>query len=150
MSVIILGSNTVLGPFKIIETLDDRLRADNTDYPFTVIGEYQISEDDSLAPLPVVPTPSIADYTAAMEEFYDVKAAEKNYGAFPIPPRVMCALRAGIVGSPFQNEGLTFGAWMDTCNKLVYQIMSEVLSGQRPAPTIPELLSEMPILEWPV
>jgi hypothetical protein len=54
MSVLILSSGN-LGPFKSIETLDDRLRCDNTDYPFTVIGDYTISDDDSLAPIPPVP-----------------------------------------------------------------------------------------------
>jgi hypothetical protein len=54
MSVLILTSQT-LGPFKSIETLADRLRCDGTDYPFVVIGDYTISEDDSLAPPPPVP-----------------------------------------------------------------------------------------------
>lgn len=54
MSVLILNLGNI-GPFKSIEVLDDRLRCDGTDYPFTVIGEYQISEDDSLAQVP--PTP---------------------------------------------------------------------------------------------
>ena len=54
MTVLILQSGN-LGPFKSIEVLSDRLRADNTDYCFTVIGDYQISEDDSLAPPPPVP-----------------------------------------------------------------------------------------------
>ena len=51
MSVLILSSGN-LGPFKSIETLADRLRCDGTDYPFTVIGDYTISDDDSLAPPP--------------------------------------------------------------------------------------------------
>lgn len=49
MSVLILNSGNI-GPFKNIEILDDRLRCDNTDYPFNVIGEYSISGDDNLAP----------------------------------------------------------------------------------------------------
>ncbi len=54
MSVLILSTGNI-GPFKVIETLDDRLRCDGGDYPFTVIGSYSISEDDSLAPPPPVP-----------------------------------------------------------------------------------------------
>lgn len=54
MSVLILTSQT-LGPFKSIETLADRLRCDGTDYPYVVIGDYTISDDDSLAPPPPVP-----------------------------------------------------------------------------------------------
>lgn len=54
MSVLILSSGNI-GPFKSIEVKEDRLTCDGTDYPFTVIGNYTISEDDSLAPPPPVP-----------------------------------------------------------------------------------------------
>jgi hypothetical protein len=54
MSVLIRSSGNI-GPFKVIETLADRLRCDGTDYPFTVIGDYTISDDDSLAPTPPAP-----------------------------------------------------------------------------------------------
>lgn len=53
MSVIITP-NSILGPFKQIEVLADRLRCDDTELPLVVIGSYQISEDDSLAPPPII------------------------------------------------------------------------------------------------
>ena len=56
MSVIIRAGGNI-GPFSAIETLEDRLRCDGADYPFSVLGEYTISEDDSLAPEPLPPTP---------------------------------------------------------------------------------------------
>ncbi len=49
MSVIITPNGNI-GPFKHIEILPDRLRCDGADYPFNVIGQYSISEDDNLAP----------------------------------------------------------------------------------------------------
>jgi hypothetical protein len=49
MSVII-RKNGNIGPFKTIEKMADKLRCDGVDYFFTVIGDYTISEDDSLAP----------------------------------------------------------------------------------------------------
>ncbi|HYD79850.1 MAG TPA: hypothetical protein VEC06_08575 [Paucimonas sp.] len=59
MSVLILENGEVIGPFKTIEPLEDRLRCDGVDYPFTVIGEYTIDENDGLAPVearpPIVP-----------------------------------------------------------------------------------------------
>ena len=55
MSVIIRAGGNI-GPFSAIETLEDRLRCDGADYPFSVLGEYTISEDDSLAPEPLPPT----------------------------------------------------------------------------------------------
>ena len=40
----------LLGPFKTVDVLDDRLRCDNTDLPFNVIGIYEVLNDDSLLP----------------------------------------------------------------------------------------------------
>ena len=54
MSVIIRPQGNI-GPFKTIETLADRLRCDGVDYPFTVLGQYTISNDDSQAPAPIPP-----------------------------------------------------------------------------------------------
>ena len=88
--------------------------------------------------------PTVSDYVAAMEALYDTKAKERRYDN-----RLTCALRAGYPG-PFQAEGQAFAIWMDNCNALGYQIMDEVLAGQRPVPTVPELIAELPGLEWPV
>lgn len=66
MSVLILASGA-LGPFKTVETLDDRLRCDGVDYCFSVIGEYQVSEDDSLAPPPPEPPRNILTEIAEIE-----------------------------------------------------------------------------------
>ena len=53
--MVIVRAEGNIGPFKTIETLADRLRCDGVDYPFIVIGDYTLSDDDSLAP--VVPPP---------------------------------------------------------------------------------------------
>ena len=60
MSVIIRASGNI-GPFKVIETLSDRLRCDGVEYPFSVIGSYTISNDDGLAPAPIAPPTVIPD-----------------------------------------------------------------------------------------
>lgn len=86
--------------------------------------------------------------TAALERHYDAVAAAKRYGAPPVPPRVMCALRAGMIGSPFQAQGIAFGAWMDTCNAIGYQVIDNCLAGA-PVPTEEELIAMMPQMVWP-
>ena len=49
------------GPFAAIETLSDRYRCDNTDLPFSVVGQGEIVEADTITwpepPAPVVPVP---------------------------------------------------------------------------------------------
>jgi hypothetical protein len=69
MTVIIRASGNI-GPFKVVETLQDRLRCDGVDYPFTVLGAYTLSNDDSLAPVPAPkpePVPSEVSNAQARE-----------------------------------------------------------------------------------
>ncbi|MDQ1835068.1 hypothetical protein [Massilia scottii] len=87
--------------------------------------------------------PTQAEYTAALETAYDVKAAERGYDS-----RLTCALRAGYAG-PFQKEATVFAIWMDSCNAKAYGIMGQVLSGEMKYPTIAALLAMMPTMEWP-
>lgn len=49
------------GPFKQIEVLADRYRADNTDLPFTVVGQGEIVEADTIT-WPA--TPAVVDPNA--------------------------------------------------------------------------------------
>lgn len=84
-----------------------------------------------------------ARYTHALEAMYDSKAQEKHYD-----DRKTCALRAGIVGSPFQAEGQRFGIWMDTCNLKAYQILAQVKAGARELPSQEDFLAEMPAFSW--
>ena len=53
--MVIIRAAGNIGPFRSIETLADRLRCDGVDYPFSVIGDYTLSDDDSLAPVVVEP-----------------------------------------------------------------------------------------------
>lgn len=97
------------------------------------------------APSVVVPTEAdiILALTAALEEMYDCEARTRRYDN-----RFTCALRAGYPG-PFQEEGLKFAQWMDSCNALGYQIMVDCQAGTRPIPTEDEFLRLMPAMAWP-
>lgn len=78
--------------------------------------------------------------TSALERHYDSVAQTRQYDN-----RFTCSLRAGYPGA-FQAEGLAFAVWMDQCNALAYQIMQQVVSGDRSMPvSIEALISDMPI-----
>lgn len=51
------------GPFNTIEVLSDRYRCDNTDLPFSVVGQGQIVDADTIdwpaPPAPPVPVPEV-------------------------------------------------------------------------------------------
>ena len=46
------------GPFNTIEVLEDRYRCDNTDLPFSVVGQGEIVEADTIT-WPIPPTPPV-------------------------------------------------------------------------------------------
>lgn len=59
------------------------------------------------------------------------------------------ALRAAYPNQ-WQTLGIAFGTWMDGVNAQAWQIMSEVLAGTRPLPTVGEFLALFPAFETPV
>lgn len=77
-----------------------------------------------------------------IEAFYDEKAQERRYDN-----RYTCAMRAGYPG-PYQEEGQAFGIWMDTCNDICYELLSDVQGGA-PEPTLEEIMASFPELVWP-
>lgn len=81
---------------------------------------------------------------AKLDEHIDNTAKSKGYDN-----RVTCTIRAGYI-NPWQQEGITFGQWMDSCYVKAYQIQADVLAGTRTTPTAEELIAEMPVVVWPV
>jgi hypothetical protein len=56
------------GPFRSIEVLSDRYRCDNTDLPFTVVGQGEIVDADTITwPEPVVPPKTREELKAERE-----------------------------------------------------------------------------------
>jgi len=84
------------------------------------------------------------ELTQVLDGHLDVVAAERQYDN-----RFTCALRAGYPG-PFQEEGQTFAAWMDTCNMVAYNHMVKVKAGEVPVPSKEELIALLPVIQWPV
>jgi len=81
---------------------------------------------------------------AALSNHLDTTAQARRYDN-----RITCALRAGSPG-PFQSEGVAFASWMDACNALAYQFLSEVQAGTRPVPSsTQELIDALPAMVWP-
>ena len=93
--------------------------------------------------VPLSQSDTILEFTTALEAMYDAKAQERQYDT-----RYTCALRAGYAGA-FQAEGLAFARWMDAQNRYAYTQMALVLAGNRPMPTVAQLLSELEPMVWP-
>ena len=95
--------------------------------------------------VPYVPPPlTPADIVTAMDALFNAVAQAKNYDN-----RLTCALRAGYPG-PFRDEGVAFATWMDGCNALAYQMLTEVQAGTLTMPaTTDQALALLPEMVWP-
>lgn len=110
---------------------------------------YQWAIDGEFGPVApyVEPVPTKEEklqlITDAVQAHLDAPAQALGYDTI-----ITAALRAGYPG-PYHAEGAAFAAWMDACWAACYAILAEVEAGTRPAPTIAELLAELPVLTLP-
>jgi len=78
------------GPFNTIEILADRYRCDNTDLPFSVVGQGQIVEADTIVwpatPAPPVPVPEMVTMRQARLALLQAgKLADVNAAILALP-----------------------------------------------------------------
>ena len=94
---------------------------------------------------PPAPKPlSIDQCTAAVQMHLDAKAKERNYDGI-----LSACTYAGSASPKFAAEGQACVIWRDQVWATCYQVLGEVDAGQRPAPTLEELLSLLPVMVWP-
>jgi hypothetical protein len=93
-----------------------------------------------LAPVvaPVAAPLSLDDYRNAIQRHLDAKAHANFYDDIK-----SAALRAGYPG-PFHAEGVRYAQWMDACWAKGYDVLNAVENGTRPAPTLAQLINELP------
>lgn len=90
------------------------------------------------------PAPTIKEYQDAVQAMLDSQARERNYDGIlslcsyvtSTNPTFAAEAAAGIAGRD--------GAW-STC----YQALADVQNNLRPAPTVEDLLLEIPAIIWP-
>lgn len=115
--------------------------------PTASIGDLWDGESFATPPAPPAPPPSltVADYEAAVDKYLDDTAYLYGYNSL-----ISAITYADEPAVPaFQVEGQAFRA----CRSLTWAKCREVLTayenGERTAPTIAELLAELPPLELP-
>jgi hypothetical protein len=85
-----------------------------------------------------------ADIVLAVQHHLDGFAQTRGYDGI----LSACTYAASAV-SNFAAEGQYCVAARDAAWSTCYQIVAEVLAGTRPAPTVAEVLAELPALAWP-
>lgn len=81
---------------------------------------------------------------AAVDAHLNTAARAKGYDNI-----INAALRAALPASPFHDEGVAFGNWMDQVYSTCYQILAEVQGGSMEEPGRDELIAMLPVLVLP-
>ena len=83
-------------------------------------------------------------YKQAVEQHLDTVAQEREYGSI----LHLCSYPPS--GNPtWKAEGEAGVAWRDAVWAYCYQMLEDVATQARPAPTVDELLAELPEIVWP-
>lgn len=107
------------------------------------IGWIRQEDDSFVAPEPIIPVPTEQDYANAVQRHIDSIARSKNYS-----DGVSLASYVSSTISTWATEAATFIAWRDSVWSYVFQVQQQVQQEIRPAPTIEELISELPVISW--
>ncbi|CAN7345521.1 hypothetical protein LJR074_001975 [Acidovorax sp. LjRoot74] len=86
----------------------------------------------------------IASVTAAVQQRLDAFARSRNYDSI----LSACTYATSTVPK-FAAEGQYAVNARDASWATCYQIMAAVQAGQRPMPSVEQVLSELPVLDWP-
>ena len=97
-------------------------------------------------PEPYLPTPEerLAAFTHAIQARLDDFARTRNYDGI-----LSAATYATSIVPRFKAEGQYAVEARDLTWAKGYDIMGAVMAGQRPMPTLDEVIAELPPLEWP-
>lgn len=90
------------------------------------------------------PAPTLTDYTLALQEHIDATARARGYDGGLAFASYVDSMQPG-----WAVEARTFVGWRDAVWVAAYAVMTAVQAGQRTAPSIEELIGEMPAVVWP-
>lgn len=86
----------------------------------------------------------LAGFTADVQRHLDTTARARGYDGI----LSLCSYAASDQ-LRFGAEGKAGVAWRDAVWAACYEIVDAVRAGQRPVPTLAELIAELPAIDWP-
>lgn len=89
-------------------------------------------------------TPTVAQYTAAIQSMLDAKAQERHYDSI-----LSACTYVTSTNATFHAEGQACVQWRDAVWAESYELMAQVQAGTLAQPTIPALLAMLPAMVWP-
>jgi hypothetical protein len=109
-----------------------------------VEGEKPVYPPVPVPPPPPTPEQIIGEYTKEIQNRLDEFAQTRGYDGI-----LSACTYANSPTSKFATEGQYCVVQRDATWAAAYNILDLVLSGSRPMPTLDELFTELPQLEWP-
>lgn len=85
-----------------------------------------------------------SDYAAAIQTHVDATARSQQFN-----DGVTLASYAVSTNTIWAAQAQAFVAWRDAVWVYAYGEMDKVLGGQRPQPTVAEIVAELPAINWP-
>jgi hypothetical protein len=101
-------------------------------------------EADAIANPPPTAEQIIAGFTAGVQQHLDTFARTRDYDGI-----LSAATYATSAVPKFKTEGQYAVEARDATWAKCYEVLDAVQSGQRPMPTLEELIAELPVLTWP-
>lgn len=86
----------------------------------------------------------VEQFKSAIQDHIDATAAARNY-----TDGVSLASYVASTVPSWAAEAAAFVAWRDAVWAYAYAEMDRVLNAERPQPSVAEMLSELPAIEWP-
>jgi len=83
------------------------------------------------------------DFYMSLRQLFDDVAKQKDYD-----DAMSIVSYYASTNSLWAQESQTFVAWRDNCWSVALQILDEVQTGTRSAPSIADFLNELPIIQW--
>lgn len=102
-------------------------------------------EADAIANPPPAPEQIIAGFTAAVQQRLDDFAKTRGYDGI-----LSAATYATSTVPTFAAEGQYAVQIRDATWAKCYEILAAVEAGTKPVPTLDELMSELPVMTWPI
>jgi len=80
----------------------------------------------------------------AVDAHLNAAARAKGYDGI-----ITAALRAALPASPFHDEGVAFGTWMDLVYAKCYEVLAKVQANEIAEPDEAQLIAMLPALQLP-
>jgi len=112
----------------------------------TITGGFAVIDPPQPEPEPEPDTgpPTQQDYADAIQARVDTVARSRNY-----TDGVSLASYAASTNAAWAAEAAAFIAWRDDVWVYAYGEFAKVQNGERPQPTVDEIVSELPTITWP-